>query len=236
VLCTPSAMPPRRMSQCVCRTRNNAVDAPYAVVVVNELRSESVHARFLELFGPHFAVRKVPRAKMDAVHQHPAIDIFLLKLRRQRPDASPPAAAAEAAEREVQAAHDVPAASHEAANGSAACDGSEAAVHQAVTQPDAQHGIAGQGVAAPAAARDTNDGRPDAAQVDSPATHAVQPPGCVTAEDSPMATAGPQERQAEQGSDPCRDRVHVGSATNWQTRRQGAEAARLLASVHLPLD
>jgi hypothetical protein len=76
------------------------------VVVVNELRSETVHARFLELFEPHFAVRKVPRGKMDAVHQHPAIDIFLMKLRRQRPskqvtsraDGKPQRATAQAAE------------------------------------------------------------------------------------------------------------------------------------------
>ena len=28
-------------------------------MVVNELRSESVHARFLELFEQHFTIRKV---------------------------------------------------------------------------------------------------------------------------------------------------------------------------------
>ncbi len=198
------------------------------MVVVNELRSESVHARFLELFGPHFAVRKVPRAKMDAVHQHPAIDIFLLKLRRQRPDASPAAAAAaDAAEREVQAADDEPAASVVAAAGGVACDRSEAAVYQAMRQPNAQEGTGEQPGAAPAAARETNDGRPDVVQVDSPAMHAG---------DHPIATAGSQERHAEQGIDLCSDGVPVGSVTTWQTRRQGAEAARLLASGHLPTD
>ena len=166
------------------------------MVVVNELRSESVHARFLELFGPHFAVRKVPRAKMDAVHQHPAIDIFLLKLRRQRPDALPPAAIADAAEQEVQAADDEPAASHAAADGGVACDGIDAAAPQAMRQPDAQEGSGEQRVAAPAAARDISDGRPDGVQVDSPVTHA---------EGNPMGTAGSQERHAEQGTDLCSD-------------------------------
>lgn len=53
-----------------------------AVVVVNELRSETVHSRFTELFEQHFTIKRMPRSKMDAVHQHRAIDILILKRRK----------------------------------------------------------------------------------------------------------------------------------------------------------
>lgn len=53
-----------------------------AVIVVNELRSESVHSRFILLFEQHFTIKRTPRSKMDAVHQHSAIDILILKRRK----------------------------------------------------------------------------------------------------------------------------------------------------------
>ena len=53
-----------------------------AVVVVNELRSESVHSRFTALFEQHFTIKRTPRSKMDSVHQHSAIDILILKRRK----------------------------------------------------------------------------------------------------------------------------------------------------------
>ncbi|KAL3140651.1 hypothetical protein ABBQ32_005217 [Trebouxia sp. C0010 RCD-2024] len=52
------------------------------VIVVNELRSESVHSRFIALFEQHFTIKRTPRSKMDAVHQHSAIDILVLKRRK----------------------------------------------------------------------------------------------------------------------------------------------------------
>ena len=42
---------------------------------------EAVHERFREAFERHFTVKRVPRNKMDAVHQHPLIDILLLRRR-----------------------------------------------------------------------------------------------------------------------------------------------------------
>ena len=48
------------------------------VVVINELRSESVHSRFLELMAECFSHKKVPHSRMGSV-QHPMIDIFLFK-------------------------------------------------------------------------------------------------------------------------------------------------------------
>ena len=50
--------------------------------MVNELRSESVHSRFIVLFEQHFTIKRTPRSKMDAVHQHSAIDILILKRRK----------------------------------------------------------------------------------------------------------------------------------------------------------
>lgn len=52
------------------------------MVVVNELRSEAVHSRFTSLFEQHFTIKRTPRSKMDAVHQHSAIDILILRRRK----------------------------------------------------------------------------------------------------------------------------------------------------------
>ena len=54
-----------------------------AVVVVNELRSESVHNCFMATFEQYFTIKRTPRNKMDAVHQHSAIDILTLKRRKE---------------------------------------------------------------------------------------------------------------------------------------------------------
>ena len=51
--------------------------------MVNELRSQAVHDRFTTLFEQHFTIKRTPRSKMDAVHQHSAIDILILKRRKQ---------------------------------------------------------------------------------------------------------------------------------------------------------
>lgn len=55
----------------------------HAVVVVNELRSEAVHSRFTLLFEQYFTIKRTPRSKMDTVHQHSAIDILILKRRKE---------------------------------------------------------------------------------------------------------------------------------------------------------
>ena len=67
-----------------------------AVLVCNELRSESVHAAFVQIFAGHFAIRTVPRKDLDA--HFSSEHIHLLTLRRRRSPAAdaiwPPAAAA----------------------------------------------------------------------------------------------------------------------------------------------
>ncbi len=42
---------------------------------------ETVHERFRTEFERHFMFKRVPRSKMDAMHQHPSIDILLLRRR-----------------------------------------------------------------------------------------------------------------------------------------------------------
>lgn len=42
---------------------------------------DAVQARFREAFARHFVIKRVPRSKMDDIHQHPLIDILLLRRR-----------------------------------------------------------------------------------------------------------------------------------------------------------
>lgn len=53
-----------------------------AVVVINELRSESVQARFVELMAADFTHKRVPHSKMGEI-QHAAIDIYLFRRAKQ---------------------------------------------------------------------------------------------------------------------------------------------------------
>ena len=67
------------------------------VVVANELRSHSVAAAFDATFAPHFSMKRVPRAKMDAEYSVDAISIIVMKRKHAPPPASNAAAAAAAA-------------------------------------------------------------------------------------------------------------------------------------------
>ena len=51
----------------------------FAVVVINELRSESVQSRFIEVMAEGFTHKRVAHSKMGSV-QHLLIDIYLFKL------------------------------------------------------------------------------------------------------------------------------------------------------------
>lgn len=53
------------------------------MLIVNELRSESVQSVFLRIFAEHFSIKKVSSSKFHPVYQHPAIQIFQLKLLRK---------------------------------------------------------------------------------------------------------------------------------------------------------
>lgn len=52
------------------------------VLIVNELRSESVQSVFLRIFAEHFSIKKISSSKFHPVYQHPAIQVFQLKLLR----------------------------------------------------------------------------------------------------------------------------------------------------------
>lgn len=67
----------------------------FAVVVGNELRSESVAATFMEIFGGHFKIRKVLYQDLHNVYRNPSIHVYTLKrLREPLPDAYYPPATA----------------------------------------------------------------------------------------------------------------------------------------------
>ena len=65
--------------------------------MANELRSHSVAAAFDATFAPHFSMKRVPRAKMDAEYSVDAISIIVMKRKHAPPPASNAAAAAAAA-------------------------------------------------------------------------------------------------------------------------------------------
>lgn len=68
------------------------------VVVANELRSHSVAAAFDATFAPHFSMKRVPRAKMDADYSVDAISIIVMKRKHAPSNAAAGAdAAADAA-------------------------------------------------------------------------------------------------------------------------------------------
>ena len=52
----------------------------FAVVVINELRSESVQSRFSEIMAEDFTQKRVAHSKMGSA-QHPLIDIYLFRLK-----------------------------------------------------------------------------------------------------------------------------------------------------------
>ena len=54
-----------------------------AVLIVNELRSDSVQSVFMQIFGEHYSIKRIAASKLHPLYQHPAIQVFQLKLRRQ---------------------------------------------------------------------------------------------------------------------------------------------------------
>jgi predicted nicotinamide N-methyase len=54
------------------------------ILVANELRSHSVAAAFDAAVAPHFAVRRVPRARQHPDYQHENIQLLMLKRKSER--------------------------------------------------------------------------------------------------------------------------------------------------------
>lgn len=54
---------------------------PLTVLVANELRSEHVHATFLEAFAKDWQIKRVALNKMHPQYRHPLIHVYALKRR-----------------------------------------------------------------------------------------------------------------------------------------------------------
>ncbi|MEW5306988.1 MAG: hypothetical protein WDW36_009411 [Sanguina aurantia] len=90
------------------RTVMDLTNEKSTVVVVNELRSESVHSRFMELFTATHTMKKVPHAKMDPQFQHPNIMIYILRKRKPAGGAAGGAADPEDGDADEDAEDDAP--------------------------------------------------------------------------------------------------------------------------------
>jgi hypothetical protein len=109
------------------------------VLVVNELRSHSVHAAFMAAFTPTHSIKIIPHSKMDDVYQHPNIQIFYMKkLKPKRRDGE--AGGGEDDDEQAGCASS-PGAAGQAAAAVGAPDGVEAA-STAVAAPGAEGGQA----------------------------------------------------------------------------------------------
>ncbi|KAK9904903.1 hypothetical protein WJX75_005147 [Coccomyxa subellipsoidea] len=62
-------------------------DMKSTVIIANELRSESVQSKFMQLFEEKFTIKKVPHSKLDPEHRHSSILLYILKRRKQLPAA-----------------------------------------------------------------------------------------------------------------------------------------------------
>ena len=56
----------------------------FAVLIANELRSESVQRRFMEVFQSAFAIKKIPLSKLHVDYRHPSILLYMLKRRKKQ--------------------------------------------------------------------------------------------------------------------------------------------------------
>ena len=54
----------------------------HAVLIANELRSDSIQSRFMETFQAGFIMKKVPHSKLNPDYRHPSILLYTLKRRK----------------------------------------------------------------------------------------------------------------------------------------------------------
>ena len=53
-----------------------------AVLIANELRSDSVQSRFMEIFQAGFTIKKISHSKLNPDYRHPSIMLYILKRRK----------------------------------------------------------------------------------------------------------------------------------------------------------
>lgn len=178
-------------------------------------------------FPTPYTALQAPRSKMDPVHQHPAIDIFLMKRKRQKalssgvsPKGAPEKCAAAAGTVHVDT--------------SMLCDDFGASASAgAVVDP--------AGVSKDKSATAAADGVVESEQCSSTARSSED-------DDRNECTSTPEQSQSptEDRAKSVMNQEEVGSGDNsvdarcpgsaasaWETRRRGAEAARLLRDVKL---
>jgi hypothetical protein len=73
-----------------------------SILVANERRSHTICDAFERAFGEHFALKRIPYAKLDPEHRHPLIELWQLK-RKRAPAAAAGAGVGAGAEEQVMA-------------------------------------------------------------------------------------------------------------------------------------
>lgn len=54
------------------------------VLIANEMRCQTVHSMFMDLFSDFFIVKKLPVSQLHSEYQHPVIHIYQCKLKREK--------------------------------------------------------------------------------------------------------------------------------------------------------
>ena len=171
---------------------------------------------------------------MDPVHQHPAIDIFLMKRKRQKalssgatPEGCPEEGAAAAAET-------VPQDTSMLCDGFGAQSGVRAVVDPAgVSKDESTTGAAGAGAAAGVVVESEQRSSAVRSSGDDDGNECTSTPEQSELPPEDAASSAIDQDQGEVGSVDSDARCPGSAASAWETRRQGAEAARLLRDVKL---
>lgn len=201
------------------------------VLIVNELRSQTVHALFHEIFLTTFTIKTVPHAKMDPVYQHPAIEIFVLKRRKAGRGGGGSGAAAPAAA--APADGSVPPGNADDDDTEATAEATASSLAAAVVEAGS---CRGEGASAGAATVSGASTLP-AAVADDEEALTRQMAGLATndgSKNSGGADSGAEGTHGPPQQPQLRDDPSSSLSSDWQTRRAGAMAARLLADVKVP--
>ncbi|GBF92173.1 hypothetical protein Rsub_05255 [Raphidocelis subcapitata] len=184
-------------------------DSRTTILVANERRSESVQAAFSDLFSHSFTMKRIPHSKMAEGYSHPAIQLTILKRKKEASLAN--LEALEAAEKSGAAGDQggKPAATVPAAAADAAAATPAAAAAAVPPPPPAAAAAADAAAATPAAAVG-----PAAA-----AANGAAEPIAATA----MALASQLVVS-----------LGVEGPPSFEERRAGSMAARLLSDVRVP--
>lgn len=209
-----------------------ALPADCAVIIANERRSESVQAAFTSLFSDSFTFKKVPLAKQDPEYSHPVIEMYILKKKKGATDASLcELEAKEAADMaEVAASMQQLAASPPAP----AIEHHQQQQLQDQQQQQEQSQLLQQ--------IEQPEERQQQQQDHGQCRDSSNPNGVDTAVDDAAAAVSQAEQDQQDQQQPSTvagvgnssQQPEYGQQLPWQTRRAGAQAARLLVDLQVP--